>query len=119
MYLLTKYGNAKLQSLVFRRLVPKKPKKSLDATKTWVANLDPGTGDKLADAPWSAEVRVPDPVLDGRGSGSQWEVAARVSAQEPALLVITLSDRATGEVVLSFAAKASNGSATTAVEFTE
>jgi hypothetical protein len=120
MYVLTKFGNAKLQSLTLLRLDPKKPKETRNATKTWVPNVDPNTGvERVPSQPTTAEVRVPDLVLDGRGSGSEWEIVARVSASTPALLEITLTHIATGAVTCRFRAKTSGGSQTTAVEFTE
>lgn len=120
MYLLTKFGNAKLQSLTLLRLDPKKPKETRNATNNWVPNVDPATGAKrLPSQPSTASVRVPDLVLDGRGSGNVWEIVARVSASTPALLEITLTHIATGTVKCRFRAQASNGTQTTAAEFTE
>ena len=117
MYVLTNFGNAKLQSLTLQRI---SPPKTITVTTPWVSNVDPVNGTKkVPEQPKTARVHANPIVLDGQGSGSQWEIKARVSSGPPALLVITLMHDQSRVVAASFEANAAGGARVTAVRFTE
>jgi hypothetical protein len=120
MYVLANYGNAKLQSLTLRRISPP-PAKTIDATNPWEPNLDdPATGaKKVPEQPKTARIFAEPVVLNGAGSGAEWEIKARVTSPVPALLVITVMHEQARNVAVSFEANASEGQQTTAVRFTE
>jgi len=119
MYVLTNYGNAKLQSLTLRRIQPQ-PARTINATTHWDPNWDPQAGTKkVPEQPKTARVHANPIVLDGKGSGSQWEIRARVSSGPPALLIITLIHDQSRDVACSFEANATGGAQVTAVRFTE
>ena len=119
MYVLARFGNAKLQSLTLKRITPAPPK-TINATNPWDSNFDPATNIKtVPEQPKTASVFKDPIVLNGFGTGAQWEITAKVTSSEPALQLITLMDKATRAVVCSFEANASGSPQVTAVRFTE
>lgn len=118
MYVLTNYGNARLQSLRLRRITPP-PAATIDATNPWEPNLNPDGTKKVPEQPKTARVFAEPLVLNGPGSGAEWEIRARVTSSVPALLVITVMNEQTRDVVVSFEANASGAPQSTAVRFTE
>jgi hypothetical protein len=119
MYVLANYGNARLQSLTLRRISPP-PARTIDATNPWEPNFDPETNTKkVPEQPKTARIFAEPLVLNGAGSGAEWEIRARVTSPVPALLVITVMHEQTRNVACSFEANASGGAQTTAVRFTE
>jgi len=119
MYVLANYGNATLQSLTLRRISPP-PAKTINTTNPWEPNLDPATGaKKVPEQPKTARIFAEPLVLNGAGSGAEWEIKARVTSSVPALLVITVMHEQTRNVACSFEANASGEPQTTAVRFTE
>lgn len=119
MYVLTKNGRANLQGLTLTRLNPG-PVQVIDVTAPWVPNVDPATGTvKVPESTKTAEVHANPIVLDGRGSGSQWELRADVNAGAPARLRFILIHEQSREIKCRFTVTAANGAATKSVGFTE